>query len=181
VKGMRWVVLGATAVTLLGAAASASPGARVFLARDEAPAGLTCDSPSPSPSDSPSPTPTNVPAPTPSDVPTDEPCPSPTDSPPPSPSPSPSPSEPPSTLTCPTPPPTTSTGKQHGLENAVSHVYANCKAHPTPGLVNALDHLIANLAKHQDHEPGKPSSHGHGHSQEAVHGKSADSPGHNKH
>jgi hypothetical protein len=69
----------------------------------------------------------------------------------------------------------------HGLDNAIAHVYANCVAHPTPGLVNALHHLIANLAKHQAHESGKhEGTHGHGRSDKGVHGKSGSAPGHTK-
>jgi hypothetical protein len=172
VRRLRWIVLGVAAVTLFGASAAAAPATYRFATGNEPSAAPPCTSPSPAPSVAPSPTPS------------DEPCPSPTDSPSPSPSSPPSshPSQPPSALTCPTPPPATSTGKPHGLENAISHVFANCTAHPTPGLVNALNHLIENLAGHQEHQHGKQGApHGSGHSDDGVHGKSASAPGHIKH
>jgi hypothetical protein len=66
--------------------------------------------------------------------------------------------------------------KLTGLDNAISHVLANCMKNPdSPGLVNALEHLVANQAKHEAHDAAKAerkaeqaarkaaNEHGHGH------------------
>jgi len=43
-----------------------------------------------------------------------------------------------------------------GLDNAITHVLANCLKNPNaPGLVNALEHLVANQAKHDAHDTAK--------------------------
>jgi hypothetical protein len=191
VKISRWIMLGVAVAVMFAAAANAAPATHLFLTGDQSGGTAVCEpspspspteAPSPAPSDEPSSEPSDEPSSEPSDEPSSEPCPSPSESE--SPSPSPSQTPPTGALTCPTPPPATTTGKLHGLENAIAHVYANCQAHPNQGLVNALNHLIANLATHQAHDAGKlagSNGQGHGHSQDAVHGNSGTAPGHSKH
>jgi hypothetical protein len=69
--------------------------------------------------------------------------------------------------------------KLHGIDNAISHVLANCVKNPQSlGLLNALEHLVANKAKHEAHEAEKAE-------RKAAHDaakaqKHADGPGHGK-
>jgi hypothetical protein len=68
-----------------------------------------------------------------------------------------------------------------GLDNAISHVLANCLKNPqAPGLVNALEHLVANQARHDAleaeraarkaaHEHGPSGDHGNPHTDGQSH------------
>ena len=51
---------------------------------------------------------------------------------------------------------TESSGKAHGLDNAVERVLTNCVKNPqAPGLLNALGRLVANRERHEAHEAWK--------------------------